>query len=648
MASGERNLQSFGYSPNNVDNSATHKFHNILEQSDFSKYYSFQYILSEKNLLDSVNTSIIPQNLPNEFEIIAHLKLIKVLGILKVKVLAGVASYASASRWKQYVTNAVRRFMVFLVSLKKFMDIDLGYSLKSSYNQTHEQSHFQFASMMTQLMPPLDVIMVWYSFLSHPKSFYTVLTGCDMEEFANLPLPLHLINQFIDNTTFEFNVPHEYKHNYLQIIKCTTIDTLDSQYEVDRFGFEAKCVTITCPNCKHVISEPIKLQNEMETGFFDKKFATKNICFGEQLLCYCSKIEVLTHDELRKLQLFADASKEKSPLTYLHNSPPKLPEDLEKTSESFQKLFIQIWRSIQTKNLNDIILILEQKCITELLPQAFLLHTYRDLDLISMTVAGDIQIGKNLVELVLKQESFGNKINNLNWLYSSNISNIVSEATSRYSNFFAIVTDPKLSQNLKSTLDIDLVWHTHQLCAFGYFHDCLNSPSHCIIDQSDKISNRLMDGSETFTENLYRALYGQEYFICYCHNCSSVRYGVSNHVFDSTINANLCLENKILGIDLNMVYTSPQSNSIVGITPQSQQYPCICHNTNDFLTNAVTEETLDGEFMENDQKIVNSNDFPNENIDSLIYSNMPEMNNAFLYGPSECPNNEFLRLWCMI
>ena len=81
---------------------------------------------------------------------------------------------------------------------------------------------------------------------------------------------------------------------------------------------------------------------------------------------------------------------------------------------------------------------MEQKCITELLPQAFLLHTYRDLDLISMTVAGDIQIGKNLVELVLKK-SFGNKINNLNWLYSSNISNIVSEATSRYSNFLQLL-----------------------------------------------------------------------------------------------------------------------------------------------------------------------------------------------------------------
>ena len=90
-----------------------------------------------------------------------------------------------------------------------------------------------------------------------------------------------------------------------------------------------------------------------------------------------------------------------------------------------------------------------------------------------------------------------------------------------------------------------------------------------------------------------------------------------------------------------MVYTSPQSNSIVGITPQSQQYPCICHNTNDFLTNAVTEETLDGEFMENDQKIVNSNDFPNENIDSLIYSNMPEMNNAFLYGQVSVQTTSF-------
>lgn len=650
MEDSKRNFHYFGYSLDNVDKRSVYEFHNILEQSDFSKYHSFQYILSEKSLSNNISTSIIPQHLPNEFEIITHLKLIKALSLLKTNVLAGTASYTSISIWRQFVTNAVRRFMVFLTSLKIFIDTDLGYSFGSPDSQNYQKSHFQFTSMMTQLMPPLDVIMVWHSFLLHPKSYYTVLTSCKMKEFANIPLPLHLISQFIDNCTFEFNVPHEYKYNYFQIIKCTTTDMFDLQYKVDRVGFDRKYVTVTCPHCKHVISEPIKLLNEMGTGFFDTNFATENIFFGEQSPCYCSKIENLTHVELRKLQFFTDASKGKSPITFFHKKAPIQTDDLKRTSQSYQELFRQSWETIQAKDLNDIILILEEKCNKESLPQAFLLSSYRKLDLISMTVPGDIQIGENLVEFVLRQESFNNNMNNLNWLHSKTISSIISEATTRYSNFYPIITHPKLSQELKSTLDIDLVWYTHQLCAYGYFQDCLMSPNGCIVDQRDTISNLLIDNSETFTANLYKTLYGQDYFICYCNSCTSMRYGISHPVIDPTTNANSCLllDNKLLSIDLNMAYPSSESNSIMECTPGLQQYSWVGDNPNDFLTYVVTKDNLDKELIEKDQRIMNNDDFSRENVDCSFDFNIPEVDNAFRDGQHECPNNEFLRLWCMI
>ena len=40
---------------------------------------------------------------------------------------------------------------------------------------------------------------------------------------------------------------------------------------------------------------------------------------------------------------------------------------------------------------------------------------------------------------------------------------------------------------LVPTLDIDLLWHTHQLSMYGYFRDCRTSPCHYVIDHDDKI-----------------------------------------------------------------------------------------------------------------------------------------------------------------
>ena len=154
---------------------------------------------------------------------------------------------------------------------------------------------------------------------------------------------------------------------------------------------------------------------------------------------------------MRKLQLFADASKEKSPLTYLHNSPPKLPEDLEKQVSLSKNFYTDMEKYSKPKTLM-ILSSFWNKMYYRVIATSILIEHLPGPRFDQYDCPGDIQIGKNLVELVLKQESFGNKINNLNWLYSSNISNIVSEATSRYSNFcncYRSKVVPKLKVNIR-------------------------------------------------------------------------------------------------------------------------------------------------------------------------------------------------------
>ena len=67
-----------------------------------------------------------------------------------------------------------------------------------------------------------------------------------------------------------------------------------------------------------------------------------------------------------------------------------------------------------------------------------------------------------------------------------------------------MLTDKNLKRMLVPTLDIDLMWHTHQLWMYGYFHDCLNSPCHSAIDHNDKIEEAKLDNGFEYTSKAYK------------------------------------------------------------------------------------------------------------------------------------------------
>lgn len=183
------------------------------EYSRFGKFRSYQYSQLDKDEEIKDNNLQQPQFIPNITEIITNLKLLKSFGKLKQDFIDKYDSSTNQilqdTQWRLFLTMAVKRFILFVTSLKLLMskvstiprDLELSEDSRSQ----------EFTSMTNKLIPPLDVIMVWYSFLLNPMTFYDTFTRADMYYFVNYPFPLHIIDSYIDIETFEFKVPEEQK-----------------------------------------------------------------------------------------------------------------------------------------------------------------------------------------------------------------------------------------------------------------------------------------------------------------------------------------------------------------------------------------------------------------------------------------------------
>ncbi|KHC82547.1 hypothetical protein MGS_01403, partial [Candida albicans P78042] len=481
----------------------------------------------------------------------AHLKLLKAFGALKAKVLGTSKVIKDLERaqhkyWQVFITNAVRRFIIFVSALRK-------YSCDTVSTVVREDTFFKviknkkFESMMSQIMPPLDVIMVWHAFLLNPKTFYDSFTRTDFIVFAKYPLPLDRIHGCIDNTTFEFNVPEIYRENYSSLLQSFTNDPNDLIFDpiddLSAVRITDKKVKIYCPRCQKLLTfQSVPLMTTSETGFADPGFeaySTENIDIDEkirnnpypQIDCICLLTPVWNHDQLRKLQLYHDvhgdtelshAYKYFSSIISRVISIRRSPYLASPSVKSYVK---NRWNNLQLNLYKEMSLVNLIKSVSSLPDEEkrlknLLLRSYLQFNLIYFTVRGGIKIGEDLVGCVLRQERFVEKMNTtLNWLHSPFIYQTLSESSNRYVNFFHMLTSSDLKQMLVPTLDIDLMWHTHQLWNYGYFKDCLESPCHTGIDHDDTVDENKLDDGYEFTRKLYRKLFNQEYSICYCHSC---------------------------------------------------------------------------------------------------------------------------------
>ena len=522
------------------------------DYSRFGKFRSYQYSQLDKDEKIKENHLQQPQFIPNITEIITNLKLLKTFGKLKHEFLDNYDStnkILEDIKWRLFLTIAVKRFIVFVSTLKLLMskvstiprDLELSEDSRSQ----------EFTSMANNLIPPLDVIMVWYSFILNPMTFYDTFTRADMYYFVNYPFPLHIIDSYIDIETFEFKVPEEQKKNYLIFIGKLTKDRMDLVYDPLGYSLDQQMVTIYCPQTKKPITKPIKL-----IDFIDKRFITKNIGFKfSEIIFENYSPLMINHDQLRKIKLDYDVenprllegtlryfSKKLSSPGFSNINPEILSNEISSTiiDESrilFRELNAGTPQLIEP-TLEEIINRIRKYSpnIKTRVKQSILLDKYKQFNMISLTVSGGIPIGGELVECILRQEKFIKQINDLNWLDSSLIKEGLRESLIRYQRFFVLLTSKASNRVLVPTLDIDLVWHTHQLMLYGYMRDYKYSPCQMVIDHDDSVQENTLDYGYDYSWKLYKQEYGEDYSICFCDYCYIKRNGKPkriSHVFKS-------------------------------------------------------------------------------------------------------------------
>ncbi|KAK6457359.1 uncharacterized protein RJT20DRAFT_150143 [Scheffersomyces xylosifermentans] len=428
---------------------------------------------------------IVLDHIPTPADTIAHLKLLRAFAELKVRITKGDnVSQQATKTWQVFVTNSTRRFIIFITALKEFLDLKPSsvHDEKSRYNK-YDFEEKKAIDVLDSLLPH------WML-----SCFYDNFVRSDFLIFAKFPLPLLKINEAIDNKIFEFKPKHAFVYKYLDIISSFTSEPQDLIYEFKSFSMFEPLVSISCPSCHQVIIENAPHTNDKATGFADPTFSQK-INYGK---CRCQFDDIIIHSELRKRQLAADV-----------NSSAPLP-GLYKYFSNF--ISDKYFRDRNPEKINDFI----KKEVARFAIQNLSSKNLED------SIQGALQRDKyknHLVGCVLRQGRFVEKITEIDWLHSPALKEGVAESIIRYSRFFKMLTLYDNQRMLVPTLDIDLVWHTHQLSLHSYFSDCLRTERESVIDHDDKVEEDRLDDCFDKTAKSYKYLFKQDYSICYCWYC---------------------------------------------------------------------------------------------------------------------------------
>ena len=129
-------------------------------------------------------------------------------------------------------------------------------------------------------------------------------------------------------------------------------------------------------------------------------------------------------------------------------------------------------------------------------------------------------IVKTLADAATRQFSFCQKMELQLWIRSPALVGTLTRACVRYDRFLQLF---KLYPNtmLVPTLDIDLVWHTHQLSSQRYAA-AMKARAGRFIDHDDKLGKTTLDDGMERTENLYRIRFGDKYGVCNCWECEAL------------------------------------------------------------------------------------------------------------------------------
>ncbi|GFF34527.1 hypothetical protein IFM46972_04262 [Aspergillus udagawae] len=129
-----------------------------------------------------------------------------------------------------------------------------------------------------------------------------------------------------------------------------------------------------------------------------------------------------------------------------------------------------------------------------------------------------------LFAAIERQRVFVDKMVGYLWIRSPGVHGTLSRAVTRYE-YFLQLFKLRPGTTLVPTLDIDLVWHTHQ-CSASMYEASMEKRAGRFINHDDTIPAGVLRTQSDETSLLFRDYFGMEYHICLCWECEAIQSAV--------------------------------------------------------------------------------------------------------------------------
>lgn len=124
----------------------------------------------------------------------------------------------------------------------------------------------------------------------------------------------------------------------------------------------------------------------------------------------------------------------------------------------------------------------------------------------------------DLTNAVLRQGRFVDTMSHHLWIRAPSLAYTLSRGRSRYRDFFVLL-GAYPANTMVPTIDIDLVWHTHQLNPPAYRAFSLEVAGGRFVNHIDTISNATRGNAFGVIRDLWQRHFGEEYSRCFCWDC---------------------------------------------------------------------------------------------------------------------------------
>ncbi|OTA68463.1 hypothetical protein K449DRAFT_461315 [Hypoxylon sp. EC38] len=449
-------------------------------------------------------------------------------------------------RWALFVARAVDRYEAWwgTISKRSLSEHDMEiYSAKyNGFTSTNAP-----LSWAENILPPLDVLMVWHAHMLNPRAY---LEDCILSYLNGLwiaGMPWKLVNDAID-TDFNYNVSNDCKKAWETIIGRKWDNIEDPIVK-----------TLKCPSCSTSHQIPwttCALPEDYDgpdPGLLGEGYGDGNFTY------VCSKCgKTLTREFLEVAKFVKDVQDllhhdRPMPGTILHNEtglPKMLPKTItakNRHERTFPNRLIK--RHLRSKlldltrpdkhptpSMNNVRVLIENAIDNATVLKKVESVTGRDVikryllgpearahtrKMMSRYWGNSSLFALELGGAVLRQGIFVEKMVKIDWLHSPAARDTMTRLIRKYERFVRLMMlNPK--QIVVPTLDVDLAWHTHQLSPAIYTQWTV-SKTHQLIDHDDKIDESKLSTAFEWTSKAYQEAYGEVYSECTCWYCESIR-----------------------------------------------------------------------------------------------------------------------------